>query len=40
MTPDEAHRAILEMEELRANIPAYCWRALEFAARQALDGIE
>ena len=32
MTPDEAHRAILEAEELRANIPAYCWRALEFVA--------
>ena len=29
MTPDEAQRAIHDAEDLRANLPADCWRALE-----------
>ena len=32
MTPDEAQRAINDADDLRSNIPAYCWRALEFVA--------
>lgn len=32
MTPDEAHRAIREAEDLRSNLPADCWRALETIA--------
>lgn len=32
MTPEEAHRAIQDAEALRANTPAYCWRALEIIA--------
>lgn len=32
MTPDEARRAIHDAEDLRANLPADCWRALETVA--------
>ena len=32
MTPEEAQRAIHDADDLRSNIPAYCWRALEFVA--------
>lgn len=32
MTPDEAQRAIHDAEDLRANLPADCWRALETVA--------
>lgn len=32
MTPEEARQAIHDAEDLRSNIPAYCWRALEFVA--------
>ena len=32
MTPDEARRTIQKAEALRANIPAYCWHALETVA--------
>lgn len=32
MTPDEARRAIHDAEDLRANLPADCWRALETIA--------
>ena len=32
MTPDEARRAIHDAEDLRSNLPADCWRALETIA--------
>lgn len=32
MTPEEAHRAIHDAEDLRANLPIDCWRALETIA--------
>ena len=32
MTPDEARRAIHDAEDLRASLPADCWRALEAVA--------
>lgn len=32
MTPDEARRAIHDADDLRTNLPADCWRALETIA--------
>lgn len=32
MTPDEARRSIHDAEDLRANLPIDCWRALETVA--------
>ena len=32
LTPDEARRAIHEADDLRSNLPADCWRALETIA--------
>ncbi|PMC63409.1 hypothetical protein CJ204_00895 [Corynebacterium xerosis] len=32
MTPDEAQRAIHDADDLRSNLPADCWRALETIA--------
>ena len=32
MTPEEARQSIHDAEDLRANLPADCWRALETIA--------
>ena len=32
MTPEEAQRAIHDADDLRSNLPADCWRALETIA--------